>query len=38
MREQAKRDRQAATITAKKQVKVRKKAYITIIKLKKVAN
>ena len=37
-REQAKRGRQAAAITTKEQVKVRKKARITVIKLKKVAN
>ena len=37
-REQAKKGRQAAAVITKEQVKVRKKAYITAIKLKKVTN
>ena len=37
-REQAKRGRQATAVIAKEQVEVRKKARITTIKLKKVAD
>ena len=36
--EQAKRGRQATAVIAKEQVKVKKKAYITAAKLKKVAD